>query len=74
MRQDFTPEIPSSGCNIYDGAWNYRLGDITGSRWFRHTPGGIHFHYQKFPNSLASKFLRQYGFGTEAYRAYYNVS
>jgi hypothetical protein len=65
---------PANSCNIYDGARNYRLGDVTGSRWFRHTPGGASFHLREFPRSLASQFLRTFGHGTPAYRAYYNSS
>lgn len=64
----------SSDCNLYDGAKNYRLGDVTGSRWFRHTSGGLPFHLQNFPKSLAAQFLRGYGHGTPAYRAYYNAT
>lgn len=69
-----TSTPPSADCNLYDGANNYRLGDVTGSRWFRHTSGGMAFHLRQFPTSLASKFLTNYHHGTPAYRAYYNSS
>ena len=61
-------------CNLYDGARNYRLGDVTGSRFFRHTAGGLHYHLKNFPGSLAAAFLNTYGHGKPAYRAYYNAS
>jgi hypothetical protein len=63
-----------STCKLYDGAWNYRLGDITGSRFFRHSTGGMHFHRQTYPDSLAVRFLNEYGHGTRAYNKYYNSS
>lgn len=71
--ENCTASVPAS-CPIFDGAQGYRLGDVTGSRWFRHTPGGMHFHLRQFPDSLAAKFLTKYGHGTLAYRAYYNSS
>ena len=53
-------------CDLYDGASNYRLGDVTGSRFFRHTAGGLHYHVTHFPRSLATKFLHTFGHGTGA--------
>lgn len=64
----------ASNCSLYDSTQGYRLGDVTGSRWFRHTAGGMAFHLRQFPTSLAASFLRDYSHGTRAYRAYYNNS
>ena len=61
-------------CQLYDGAYNYRLSDITGSRFFRATSGGRDFHRRNFPKSLAVRFLNQYAHGTPNYRKYYNSS
>ena len=51
-------------CELYDGAKGYRLSDVTGSRYFRHTSGGLVFHMRSYPHSLASRFLHEYGHGT----------
>ena len=60
------------GTPLFDGAAKYRLSDVTGSRAHRHSPGGLGFHVRAFPFSLAARFLREYGSGTAAWRAYYN--
>ena len=47
-------------CSVYDGADGYRLADISSSRFFRHSVGGMHYHLHRFPASLAARFLREY--------------
>lgn len=68
--------LPPANCSsvLYDGAEGYRIGDITSSRFFRHSAGGMHFHQQRYPSSLAAAFLREYSSTSPRWRAYYNGS
>lgn len=65
--------MSSPTCTVFDGAAGYRLADISASRFFRHSVGGMHYHMQRFPDSLAARFLRDYKFPTGAgWRRHYN--
>ena len=46
--------------SLYDGMEGYRIADMMYSRFHRHSPGGMLYHYQRFRSSLATQYLIQY--------------
>ena len=64
----FSTASPSDACQLQDEAHQtrerrehpYRLADLLGSRFFRHTSGGVHFHLRHYPNSLAAAYICEY--------------
>ena len=64
-------------CQLYDGAYNYRLSDITGSRFFLATSlsDSNSTGTRRFPKSPASLWPKSIvAHGTPNYRNYYNSS
>jgi GR25 family glycosyltransferase involved in LPS biosynthesis len=46
------------GLNMYTKNAGYRLGDMVKYTSWRRKDGGEQYHYQKFPNSIASEYMR----------------
>ena len=64
-------EAINASCNLYDGVSGYRIADLLTSRFFRHTAGGVNYHQNNYPQSLAVRFQKYYYRGTLLWREHY---
>jgi hypothetical protein len=48
---------PITDCSLFTGDVLYRLGDMVGTSW-RYEQGGEDYHYENFPDSIASEYMR----------------
>jgi hypothetical protein len=48
---------PITDCSLFTGDALYRLGDMVGNLW-RYEEKGEDYHYENFPDSIASEYMR----------------
>jgi len=54
-----TQSVNPLSANLYNGQEGYRLGDMIQSRYWRNKNDGRDYHYNNFPDSIATEYMKK---------------